>query len=87
MWRLPGLIYLMVRMLIRGFRAGARRSVDCRLPTAVLAIGLLALVVARIVITLHPAGVIDVGHRIGARRVQDPARAEHLLLSLGHGDT
>ena len=53
----PVLVYLMVRMLIRGFRArplGGR--LDCRLPTVVLAIGLLALVVARIVITLHPAG-------------------------------
>jgi len=58
----PVLIYLLVRMLMRGFkfRQGGGR-LDCRLPTVVLAIGLLALVVARIVITLHPSGVIDVG--------------------------
>ena len=68
----PVLIYLMVRMLIRGFRArpvGGR--IDCRLPTIVLALGLLALVVARIVITLHPAGVLDVAIAsvLGAYRI------------------
>jgi hypothetical protein len=68
----PVLIYLMVRMLIRGFRArplGGR--IDCRLPTIVLALGLLALVVARIVITLHPAGVLDVAVAsvLGANRI------------------
>ena len=68
----PVLLYLIVRMLIRGFRArplGGR--IECRLPTAVLAIGLLALVVARVVITLHPAGVIDVAtaSALGAYRI------------------
>jgi hypothetical protein len=68
----PVLVYLMVRMLIRGFRArplGGR--IDCRLPTWVLAAGLVALVVARIVIALHPAGVIDVAvaSTLGAYRI------------------
>ena len=68
----PVLIYLMVRMLIRGFRARPLAGrLDCRLPTAVLAIGLLALVLARIVITLHPAGVLDVAtaSALGAYRI------------------
>ena len=45
----PPLVYLMVRMLVRGARAGRSRGPwDCRLPTVVLVLGLLALVVARI---------------------------------------
>ncbi len=84
----PVLVYLMVRMLIRGFRArplGGR--LDCRLPTVVLAIGLLALVVARIVITLHPAGVLDVGTAsvLGAYKILHGQSIYYF--SLGHGDT
>jgi Glycosyltransferase family 87 len=84
----PVLIYLMVRMLIRGFRArppGGR--LDCRLPTVVLAIGLLALVVARIVITLHPSGVIDVAEAsaLGAYKILHGQSIYYY--SLGHGDT
>ncbi len=84
----PVLIYLMVRMLIRGFRAKrATGRIDCRLPTAVLAIGLLALVVARIVITLHPAGVLDVGTAsvLGAYKILHGQSIYYF--SLGHGDT
>ncbi len=52
----PPLLYLLVRMLMRGARARAVRDrFDCRLPTVLLAIGLLGLVVARIIVTLHPA--------------------------------
>ena len=68
----PVLIYLMVRMLIRGFKARPFVGrLDCRLPTALLVIGLLALVVARIIITLHPAGVLDVAtaSALGAYRI------------------
>ena len=46
----PPLLYLLVRMLMRGMRA--RRPappLDCRLPTAVLVIGLALLVAGRIV--------------------------------------
>jgi hypothetical protein len=84
----PVLIYLMVRMLIRGFRArpvGGR--IDCRLPTIVLALGLVALVVARIVITLHPAGVLDVATAsvLGAYKILHGQSIYYF--SLGHGDT
>jgi Glycosyltransferase family 87 len=68
----PVLLYLMVRMLIRGFKARPlSRRLDCRLPTAVLVLGLIALVVARIIITLHPAGVLDVATAsvLGAYRI------------------
>jgi Glycosyltransferase family 87 len=84
----PVLIYLMVRMLIRGFRARpAAGRLDCRLPTAVLALGLVALVVARIVITLHPAGVIDVASAsaLGAYKILHGQSIYYA--SLGHGDT
>ena len=84
----PVLIYLMVRMLIRGFKArpyGGR--LDCRLPTIVLALGLVALVVARIVITLHPAGVLDVATAsvLGAYKILHGQSIYYY--SLGHGDT
>jgi Glycosyltransferase family 87 len=84
----PTLLYLLVRMLIRGFRSrqsGGR--IDCRLPTAVLAIGLLALIVARIVITLHPSGVIDVATAsvLGAYKILHGQSIYYY--SLGHGDT
>ena len=76
----PVLIYLLVRMVIRGFRArplGGR--LDCRLPTVVLAHR--AAGARRRADRDHAAPVR--GHRrryrVRARRVQDPARAEHLL--------
>src|ERR1700733_4412225 len=84
----PVLIYLMVRMLIRGFRARPLAGrLDCRLPTVVLAVGLLALVVARIVITLHPSGVIDVATAsvLGAYKILHGQSIYYY--SLGHGDT
>ncbi len=84
----PVLIYLLVRMLIRGFKVGsAGGRLDCRLPTVVLAIGLLALVVARIVITLHPSGVIDVATAsvLGAYKILHGQSIYYV--SLGHGDT
>ena len=85
----PLLLYLMVRMLIRGFRArllGRPASTAAYRPL-VLALGLLALVVARIVITLHPAGVHRRRRRIGARRLPDPPRPEHLLHLARQPDT
>jgi len=84
----PPLIYLLARMLIRGYRPRPAPSrLDCRLPTAVLVVGLLALVVARIVITLHPAGVIDVGTAsvLGAYKLLHGQSLYYF--SLGHGDT
>jgi Glycosyltransferase family 87 len=84
----PPLIYLLVRMLLRGYRP--RRvagTVDCRLPTAVLVVGLIALMVARIVIALQPAGVIDVGtaSALGAYKLLHGQSLYYF--SLGHGDT
>jgi Glycosyltransferase family 87 len=84
----PPLLYLLVRMLIRGYRPrSAPGRLDCRLPTAVLVVGLLALVVARIVITLHPAGVVDVGtaSALGAYKLLHGQSLYYF--SLGHGDT
>jgi Glycosyltransferase family 87 len=84
----PTLVYLLVRMLIRGFRAKrATGRVDCRLPTAVLVVGLAALVVARIIITLHPSGVIDVATAsvLGAYKILHGQSIYYY--SLGHGDT
>ena len=84
----PPLIYLLVRMLIRGYKPRARVArLDVRLPTAVLVVGLLALVVARIVVTLHPAGVIDVAtaSALGAYKLLHGQSLYYF--SLGHGDT
>lgn len=85
----PPLVYLMVRMLMRGagrVRPYARR-LDCRLPTAVLVLGLLALVVGRVIVTLHPAGVIDVATAsvLGAYKILHGQSIYYY--SLGHGDT
>jgi Glycosyltransferase family 87 len=84
----PPLLYLLVRMLIRGARSRSRgEGIDCRLPTAVLAVGLLALVVARIDVTLHPFAPIDVADAsvIGAYKL---LHGQSLYYpSLGHGDT
>jgi Glycosyltransferase family 87 len=84
----PPLLYLLVRMMMRGFRPrAARRRVDCRLPTLLLGIGLLALIVARIVITLHPADVLDVGTAsvLGAYKILHGQSIYYY--SIGHGDT
>jgi hypothetical protein len=84
----PPLLYLLVRMLIRGFR-GPRltRRIDCRLPTAVLAVGLLALIGARIFVNLHPANVLDVGtaSALGAYKILHGQSIYYF--SLGHPDT
>jgi len=84
----PPLIYLLVRMLIRGYRPrSVAGRLDCRLPTAVFVLGLVALIVARIVITLHPAGVVDVGtaSALGAYKLLHGQSLYYF--SLGHGDT
>jgi hypothetical protein len=84
----PSLLYLLVRMLMRGMRA--RRPVgalDCRLPTAVLVIGLGLLVAGRIFINLHPVGVIDVATAsvLGAYKILHGQSIYYF--SFGHGDT
>ena len=58
----PPLVYLLVRMLIRGLpsRTLAGR-LECRLPTIVLAVGLLLLIGGRIAVSLVPPNVVDVG--------------------------
>ncbi len=84
----PPLLYLMIRMLIRGFRPRSFvRRIDVRLPTVLMAIGLVALVAGRIVVTLLPANVLDVGTASGLG-------AHRILLgqpiyypTLGHPDT
>ena len=84
----PPLLYLLVRMVMRGARARrAAGRLDCRLPTAVLSLGLLALIVARVVLTLHPAGVIDVGtaSALGAFKILHGQSIYYI--SNGHGDT
>jgi hypothetical protein len=84
----PPLIYLMVRMLVRGARSRPSAGPwDTRLPTAVLVLGLLALVVARIVIALHPSGVIDVGVAsvLGAYKILHGQPI--YFASIGHPDT
>jgi hypothetical protein len=84
----PPLLYLLIRMLVRGFRARpARGRLDCRLPTVVLAAGLTALIVARIVLALHPAATIDVATAsvLGAFKILHGQPIYYL--SIGHGDT
>jgi hypothetical protein len=84
----PPLLYLLVRMLIRGFRPRPAASrLDCRLPTALLAVGLLLLIGARIFVTLEPANVLDVGTAsvLGAYKILHGQSIYYY--SLGHGDT
>ena len=84
----PPLLYLMIRRLIRGLRPRpAAGRLDCRLPTAVFVVGLIALIAARIVVTLHPAAVIDVGTAsvLGAFRILHGQSVYYY--SLGHPDT
>lgn len=84
----PPLLYLLVRMLIRGFRARpVAARLDCRLPTLVMAAGLLALIAGRIYISLHAVGVIDVGTAsvLGAYKILHGQSIYYY--SMGHGDT
>jgi hypothetical protein len=84
----PPLLYLLVRMLLRGFKPQSfNRQIDVRLPTAALAIGLLALEIGRIVVTLLPHNVVDVGtaSALGANRI---LHGQSIYFpSLGHPDT
>lgn len=84
----PPLLYLLVRMLMRGRRAGERQGrLDCRLPIGLLALGVLALTAARIGLTLAPKHVMDVGgaSAIGAYRI---LHGQSIYFpSLGHPDT
>jgi hypothetical protein len=84
----PPLVYLLVRMLIRGTRARPLAGrLDCRLPTVVLSAGLLALTGGRIFVSLHAVGVIDVGTAsvLGAYKILHGQSIYYF--SLGHGDT
>ena len=84
----PSLIYLLVRMLTRGMRTRRGATpLDCRLPTAVLVIGLALLVAGRIFVNLHPLGVIDVGTAsvLGAYKILHGQSIYYF--SFGHGDT
>jgi hypothetical protein len=84
----PPLLYLMIRMLIRGFRPRSFvRQIDVRLPTVLMVIGLLALVAGRIVVTLLPANVLDVGtaSALGAHRIL--LGQSIYYPTLGHPDT
>jgi hypothetical protein len=84
----PPLLYLLVRMLVRGMRPRpAARRLGVRLPTAVLCLGLLALLVLRVVLTLEPPAVIDVGvsSTLGAFKI---LHGQPIYFpSLGHPDT
>lgn len=84
----PPLLYLLVRMLRRGVRARPLAGrIGCRLPTAVFVIGLLALVAARIYITLAPPNVLDVGtaSALGAFKILHGQSIYYF--SIGHPDT
>ncbi|HET6870066.1 MAG TPA: glycosyltransferase 87 family protein [Solirubrobacteraceae bacterium] len=84
----PPLLYLLVRMLIRGFRPRSfTRKIDVRLPTVLMAIGLVALVAGRIVVTFLPANVLDVGtaSALGAHRIL--LGQPIYYPTLGHPDT
>ncbi len=84
----PPLLYLLGRMLIRGFRARpALRPLHVALPSWLLVGGLIALVAGRIAVTLMPAHVLDVGvaSLIGANKI---LHGQSLYFaSLGHPDT
>jgi hypothetical protein len=84
----PPLLYLLVRMLMRGARAyRSRERFECRLPTAVLVVGVAALVVVRIIVALHASSVIDVAtaSALGANRILHGQSIYYY--SIGHGDT
>ncbi len=84
----PPLVYLLGRMLWRGARARPLAGrLDCRLPTAALVIGLLALVGGQIYATLAPPNVLDVGtaSALGAYKILHGQSI--YFYSLGHPDT
>jgi hypothetical protein len=83
----PSLLYFLVRMLIRGWRPEATRRLDCALPTALLVVGLLALIGARVGLALAPPHVMDVGiaSAIGASKILHGQSIYYP--SIGHPDT
>jgi hypothetical protein len=91
----PPLLYLLARMLWIGFRSAHRRGGLRPVPAAlapllslrVLGIGLVALVIARIVLSLTSGTVVDVGYAsvIGAHRIA--AGQPLYFVSPSHGDT
>lgn len=84
----PPLLYLLVRMLIRGAKSRPLAGrIGCRLPTAVFVLGLLALIGARVWITLAPPNVLDVGtaSALGAYKILHGQSI--YFYSLGHPDT
>jgi hypothetical protein len=84
----PPLLYLLVRMLMRGMRPRATAGrLDLRLPTIVLGLGLLVLIGLRIALTLQPPAVLDVGvsSALGAYKL---LHGQPIYFpSLGHPDT
>jgi len=84
----PPLIYLLVRLLMRGMRpARRRRPIDVALPTWVLVAGVVLLTAGRIGATLAPKLVMDVAYAslIGAYRI---LHGQSIYFpSLGHPDT
>jgi Glycosyltransferase family 87 len=84
----PPLLYLLVRMLMRGMRPRpAAGRLGIRLPTAVLCLGLLALIGLRVVLALEPPAVVDVGVSsvLGAFKI---LHGQPIYFpSLGHPDT
>ncbi|MEA2668302.1 MAG: hypothetical protein QOJ33_1236 [Chloroflexota bacterium] len=84
----PPLLYLLIRLLRRGWRGRSGNGrLECRLPIGLLAVGLLALTAARIGLTLAPSHVMDVGgaSAIGAYRILHGQSI--YFASLGHPDT
>jgi hypothetical protein len=79
---------MLARMLIRGFKPRSfSRPIEVRLPTVLMVIGLLALVAGRIVVTLLPPNVVDVGtaSALGATKI---LHGQSIYFpSAGHPDT
>ena len=84
----PPLLYLLARMVWRGFTPRERRrELRIGFPTWALGGGLLILIGARIAVTLEPAQVMDVGYAsmIGAYKI---LHGQSIYFpSLGHPDT
>jgi hypothetical protein len=91
----PVLAYLVVRMLVAGFRGGRARSPSGRLvplvPIWVLAAALVCLVGFRIALDMVDSNVVDVGYSgvIGAHRIVhgQPLYAGGFPVDNEHGDT